>query len=746
MQDSPALSGFPSEAALPRLVNLARGQNSILELIAAGAPLVDTLTALVRFIEQDLPDMLGSILLLDADGVHLRHGAAPSLPPAYSAAIDGASIGPRAGSCGTAAFLKQQIVVTDTAVDALWHDYRDLAGQHGLRACWSTPILRGSTVIGTFAMYFREPRAPTATHFELIGIATHIAAIAIGKHIREATIRESEERYRLINLATNDAVWDWNLKTNTIWRNDGAERLFGYRPEDVANELTWWADRLHPDDRVRVRDSLHASVASDTSKWQEDYRFLRRDGTYADIQDRGYVMRDESGAAIRMIGMMQDISERRQAQAAIEHLAYHEPVTQLSNRLAMKRELARAVSEARRDGRPLSLLLLNLNYFRDINDSLGHDKGDRLLQLVAGRLLETVGPEGHVASLGGDEFAVLLSHGSSDHVRAVATVQRCLQQPFNLTGIPIKLEATAGIASFPKDGNAPELVWQHADVALRTAKERRAPFLCYDTGIDHYDPNRLALIAELDAAIAADHLVLHYQPKVALLTGRTVGVEALIRWAHPVRGMVPPDAFLPLAERTDLINPLTRWLVKRAVRDAIALRDQGLPPLDVAVNISARSLHDEQFCTELVASVRDSGLALSHLTLEVTETAIVSDPTRVRAGLELFRAAGLHIAMDDFGVGQSSLTYLKDLPITKMKIDKSFVMGLEAVHNAAIVRSAIDMGRNLQLEVTAEGVEQEQSYFALRTMGCDLGQGYLFSPPLPFDALREWLRQSRWAA
>jgi diguanylate cyclase (GGDEF)-like protein/PAS domain S-box-containing protein len=541
-------------------------------------------------------------------------------------------------------------------------------------------------------------------------------------------------------------VWDWDVKNNIIWRNDGAERLFGYTADEVAAELNWWKDRVHPDDRDRVFESLHRVIHSDANRWQEDYRFRRRDGTYADIQDRGYVMRDGDGHTVRMIGMMQDISDRRRAELEIEHLAYHEPVTQLSNRLAMQRALSRAMDHAASSGSGLALLLLNLNFFRDINDSLGHDTGDRLLRLVAGRLVETVADRGQVASLGGDEFAVLLPASSTapGHEPALAAVQDCFVRPFELSGIPIKLEATAGIAFYPKDGGTPDLIWQHADVALRTAKERREPFLCYDPRINHYDATRLALIAELDAAMAADQLVLYYQPKVDLRSGVAIGVEALVRWVHPARGVISPGEFMPLAERTDLINPLTRWMVTGALRDGLALERMGFP-LGVAVNLSARSLHDADFCRELIARVRETGFPLERLTVEVTETAIVSDPTRIRAGLEMFRAAGISLALDDFGVGQSSLSYLKHLPITKIKIDKSFVMELDEPHHAAIARAAIDMGRNLHFEVTAEGVEEEHAHETLRAMGCDVAQGYLFSRPVPFDELVDWLRNSQWS-
>jgi len=274
------------------LVDLAVGQVRILELIATGAPLHQTLDALLVFLEQDLPEMLCTILLLDEDGARLRHGSAPSLPESYSRALDGAPIGPRAGSCGTAAYLREQVVVDNIETDPLWTDYRELARQHGLRASWSTPIIGPEAqLLGTFAMYFRTPRSPAPEHHRVIGVATHIAAIAIAKDLREKAARDGAERYRLLNLATNDAVWDWDVRKDNLWWNDGVQRLFGYAASEVSREFSWWVERIHRDDRNRVDQSLRATARSGANSWREDYRFRRRDGTYADIEDRGYVMR-----------------------------------------------------------------------------------------------------------------------------------------------------------------------------------------------------------------------------------------------------------------------------------------------------------------------------------------------------------------------------------------------------------------------------------------------------------------------
>jgi diguanylate cyclase (GGDEF)-like protein len=607
---------------MQQLINLAYGQNRILELIAVGAPLRESLTELLLFIEKEVPELLCSVLLLDADGLHLRHGAAPNLPQDYCRLIDGAAIGPKAGSCGTAAYRAAQVVVSDIETDPLWEDYRALVKPHGLRACWSTPILGPfGKVLGTFAMYFKEPRMPDDIHERLIGIATHVAAIAIIKELRDRALHES------------------NLR--------------------------------------------------------------------------------------------------------IEHLAYHETVTGLPNRASMQRTLAAAVARAEVEHLEFSLLLLNLNYFRDINDSLGHQNGDLLLRRLAERLSLAAGGAEHVAALGGDEFAVLLRTSSGD--RALEPVKECLRHPVDVIGLPIKLEAAIGVAVYPRDGETPELLWQHADVALRTAKERNDAHLYYDASIDPYDPARLTLLGDLRAAIGTDELVLHYQPKIDLKSGRTVGVEALVRWRHPTRGMVSPSTFIPMAERTDLINPLTEWIVDAAITQALAFVRAGMP-LEMSVNLSARNLHEPGFCTQLLSSVRAKGFPLTQLTMEITETAIMADPVRAQAGLKELRDAGIQLSMDDFGVGQSSLTYLKDLPISKMKIDKSFVMDFGDPRNTAIVQSAIDLARHMGLAITAEGVEQDVAYRALCDLGCDQGQGMFFSWGLPADALMTWLRDSRWGA
>jgi diguanylate cyclase (GGDEF)-like protein len=426
-------------------------------------------------------------------------------------------------------------------------------------------------------------------------------------------------------------------------------------------------------------------------------------------------------------------------------LAYNEPLTHLPNRVSLQRALASAVEEAAAKAHTIGLVLMDLDNFRDINNSLGHANGDLLLQHVARTVRESLWESDRIASLGGDEFAILLPRlGDKDDIQLVLEkIRVALQKPLSLTGVPVNIEYALGIALYPEHGDTADLLWQHADVALTTAKERHETHLFYSSDFDHYDPQRLALIGELRDAIHAEQLIVHFQPIIGVAGGKTTAVEALVRWQHPARGLIFPDQFIPLAERTGLINPLTACVVAEALRSGNRLHQEGFP-LTVSVNLSARNLHDADFSAKLLDLVGKSGFPRERLILEITESAIMDDPIRARKVLNNLHDAGIQLSMDDFGIGHSSLSYLKDLPISRIKIDKSFLIGYWQPRNSAIVRSAIELARNLELKVTAEGVEDEATYLELRKLGCDLAQGYYFSKPLPPDRLRDWLRNSGW--
>jgi diguanylate cyclase (GGDEF)-like protein/PAS domain S-box-containing protein len=427
------------------------------------------------------------------------------------------------------------------------------------------------------------------------------------------------------------------------------------------------------------------------------------------------------------------------------YLAYHDPLTGLGNRARMQEQLVAALGRAGACNHACALLLLDINNFNDVNSTLGHQNGDLLLRQVADRIRSALWESDSVACLGGDEFAIPLPRlASSADIELVAgKLGHAMQAPFNVADLPITLEARMGYAIYPDHAGNAGLLWQRAGIALRGAKEGGRAYLAYEPGIDHFDPQRLALLSGVRRAIDADELELHFQPKVDLRRRRTTGVEALLRWRHPEQGLIYPDRFIPLVERTGLINPMTAWVLAHAMHQA-RIWDRAGTRFEIAVNLSVRNLQHPGLVTEILDLARSSRFPLQRLTLEVTESAIMVDPEHGKAMLHRLHAAGVGLSLDDFGVGHSSLAYLKDLPVSHLKIDKSFVIGLREPRNAAIVRAALELGHSLGMRVTAEGIEDAATYEALRELGCDVGQGYFFSRPLPADQLAAWLKQSPW--
>lgn len=446
--------------------------------------------------------------------------------------------------------------------------------------------------------------------------------------------------------------------------------------------------------------------------------------------------------------LAEDISfalEHIEREERINFMAYHDSLTGLPNRANLRRRLAQDMDRAATRNLPMALLLININNFRDINDSLGHQNGDALLREVARRMSAALWGSDVVASLGGDDYAILLSRlaQQADIYVVIRKIAETLRAPFDIAGLPINVESSIGIALYPDHGNTPDLLWQHADVALRKAQETRQAHLLYSADFDHYDPKWLALVGGLQDAIAHNELTLHYQPKINFKSGCTDGAEALLRWRHPKLGMLHPDAFVPLVERTGLIDPLTTWVLGEALRQGRLWHLAGVA-LELAVNLSALNLQNPGLSAEIIGLAHGTQFPRERLIVEITESAIMVDPAKARAVLNELHAAGVRCAMDDFGTGQSSLTYLKDLPISEMKIDKSFIIGHREPHNAAIVHSAIELAHNLNLTVTAEGVEDAETFEWLSRLGCDYAQGYYFSRALPADDFLAWVRNSQW--
>jgi diguanylate cyclase len=435
----------------------------------------------------------------------------------------------------------------------------------------------------------------------------------------------------------------------------------------------------------------------------------------------------------------------RRSHRRLHHQALHDGLTGLPNRTLLRDRTGQTIRLADRELAPAALLLLDLDRFKEVNDTLGHHYGDQLLIQVGQRLQATLRKVDTVARLGGDEFAVLLPRiASAEGAVAVARkLQAALAEPFVLEGLSLQVEASIGLAVYPEHGSDPEELLQHADIAMYTAKQTHAGFVLFDPTQDQHSPRKLALLGELRRAIEAEQLLLHYQPKVDAHSVRVLGVEALVRWQHPTHGLIPPSEFIPLAEHTGLISPLTHYVLDAALRQVRQWQRAG-HQLSVAVNVSARRLLDLAFPDEVAGLLQKWEVPAQLLVVEITESTIMADPEHAMQVLGRLNQLGVQVSIDDFGTGYSSMAYLKSLPVHELKVDRSFVAQMTSnSRDAVIVRSTVDLGRNLGLRVVAEGVEDQTTLQELDALGCDAVQGYHVSRPVPPDELITWLQQQQ---
>lgn len=476
---------------------------------------------------------------------------------------------------------------------------------------------------------------------------------------------------------------------------------------------------------------------------------------FNDMSHKLRVFYDERKRAEEALSTLNEDLERRveqrtqelaQAYEKIEYQALHDALTKLPNRNLFQDRLQQAILTGDREKREFALVMLDLNRFKDINDSMGHHAGDLMLQETALRLRNGLRQSDTIARLGGDEFALLLPT-IKDAPGAVFTldkIRQLFEQPMVIDSQTVYISPSLGLALFPQDGHDAATLVRHADVAMYDAKRRKVGHAIYTSDLEQTGMERINLQNDLRAAIPRGELVLHYQPKIDLTTERISGVEALVRWQHPRRGLLFPDDFLPLAEQTGLIKSLTDWVLNAALRQCREWERGGLD-LTVSVNVSITNLQDQNFPSTVDAALRASGVDRRKLELEITETGIMVEPPRAIAAITKISALGAQIIIDDFGTGYSSMAYLKRLPIAKIKVDKSFVKDMLENHNdAVIVRSIIGLGHNLGLNVVAEGVENNETWDRLKLLGCDSAQGYCMSRPIPAADIPAWVRQSPW--
>jgi diguanylate cyclase (GGDEF)-like protein/PAS domain S-box-containing protein len=605
-----------------RVAQFTKRQAELLEQVARGLPLNETLAAIAHTVEEQYPALHTSILLLDDDGVTLRHGAAPSLPPTFTQALEGVRAGPDVVSCVAAVHGREPVFASDISSDPRWSELRELALAHGLAACWSTPILTssGERVLGAFAVYAKHPGEPSTELLQLISLLTHVAAIAV---------------------------------------------------------------------------------------------------------------------------------ERREVEDKLSHQSLHDPLTDLPNRALFLDRLSLALGRARRTGGATAVLFLDLDRFKNVNDSLGHEVGDELLVAIARRLEAVVRPGDTVARFGGDEFTVVCEDLPVDNARARSMevadrLFHALGAPFSVDGTEMYLGASIGIALAQTGDARPEELLRDADAAMYHAKEQgRGRYEVFDDAMRARALARHATENALHRAVERGEFRLYFQPIVSIDDGRCVGAEALVRWQHPERGLVTPSEFVSLAEETGLIVGLGAWVLEQAAEQAARWQADGISDFQVSVNLSARQLAQHDLTEHLWAVLRETGLRPEHLCLEITESVLMDDADATLAAIERVHALGVKLAIDDFGTGYSSLGYLKRFPVDAVKIDRSFVDGLGVdPGDTAIVSAVIGLAHALGLRVVAEGVETRAQLDELAALGCDRAQGFLFAQPRPAEEMHKLIGRS----
>ena len=569
------------------------------------------------------------------------------------------------------------------------------------------------------------------------------AAARRSRREEEARRRETEERHRAM-------IEEIPALTYIAWADDVGARAYvspqiramtGFSPGEWLAEPGIWERQIHPEDRERVLAAYRASCASGGA-FSAEYRVLDREGRMRWWHDEGRVLAGGDGRARFLRGFVLDVTDRKLAEETLKRLSTHDALTGLPNRTMLYDSLARDLVVARAESRPVSLLILSLDRFREINNTLGHQNSDLIIQQVARRLGDELGGPERVARLRGEEFGILLPGADVRLAQQVASkVLASLERPFMVARLPIEVGGSIGISVFPDHGDDSEVLLRRADLAVLVAKREAGSCVVYSPACDPYDPRRLVLLGELRRALEGDELLLHYQPKVDLKGRAVIGAEALLRWRHPKRGMVRPDEFIPLAEKSGLIKPLTRWVLGEALRQCRTWRHGGRS-LAVAVNLSARNLQDPSLVSQITGLLDSEGMPAELLRVELTESAVMSDQARVAESLRQLRGAGRR----DGDRRLRDRLFLAGLPAGAAGLGAEDRQGLRDRHGsrhgngkATIVRSTNDLGHNLGLTVVAEGVEDERTLELLARYGCDGAQGYHIARPMSGSDLWRWL-------
>jgi diguanylate cyclase (GGDEF)-like protein/PAS domain S-box-containing protein len=554
--------------------------------------------------------------------------------------------------------------------------------------------------------------------------------------IQEA-LRESEERYALAARGANDGLWDWNLKTNEIYFSSRWKSMLGFPDDEIGNNIHEWFHRVHPDDISKLKKDISDHLNKRTPHFENEHRLMNKENVYLWFLSRGLAVRESDGVTVRMAGSLTDITERKKTEEQLIKSAFYDVLTGLPNRALFMDRLQMSFAYKKRHGdHQFAVLFLDLDRFKNVNDSFGHLIGDELLILVSERLRSHIRPEDTIARFGGDEFVILLGDikGIEDATNIADRIKDIMMESFHLMSYELYINATIGIAISADEYQRPEEILRDADTAMYNAKLRRkAGYVIFDKTMHVNALDLLELEIDLRHAIDRGEFVMYYQPIVSLENRSIVGFEALVRWNHPQRGLLLPMEFIPLAEETGLIVPLSLWIISESCRQMRAWQKQfpSDSSLTVSVNVSPKHLASANFINHITDILRETKLDPRQLALEITENSLIENTVYMSSLFLQLKELGIKVNIDDFGTGYSSLSYLQRFAINTVKIDQSFIAQLNNNEkDAEIVQSIINMAHNMKMHVIAEGVEQSGNLRTLENMKCEYAQGFFFSHPL----------------
>jgi diguanylate cyclase (GGDEF)-like protein/PAS domain S-box-containing protein len=720
------------EAALRKLahsISAVSGQNFFTSFVCALADAIEIEIAFIGRIVDGRPDRIETVAMA-VDGAIVEN---------FSYDLAGTP---------SRTIVGQNLCVYAEGVRARFPNDRGLA-ELSVEGYAGTPLTSSTgQQLGLLAVMSRRPLQNSSIVESVLRIFATRASAELERFDADEALRESEARYAVTARGSNDGLWDWDLRTDTLHCSERWRSIVGVERAESPESSRFWFDRLHPDDAPRMRTALDAHLRGDVEHFKCEARMRDTTGSYRWTLCRGLAVRDAEGTPIRIAGSLSDVTDRRLAEERLLHDAMHDALTGLPNRTLFGERLRQALKRTERYGaRRFAVLYMDLDRFKLINDSLGHGVGDELLIAVARRLVTCVRESDTIARLGGDEYGILLEDVIHDDeaVQIAERIQQSLRMPCELSSHSVVVTASIGVVLGPDDYQLPTDLLRDADIAMYRAKELgHARHVTFDSSLHGRALALLELESDLRRALDHGELRLHYQPIVDTANNTVTGVEALARWPHPTRGMVPPGEFIGYAEESGLIVPLGDWVLRTALEQMRAWEERGLAPERICVNLSARQLHQADLVDRIAALLHQNGLAPGRLEIELTEGVVVQYAESTVLALRRLRELGVRIAIDDFGTGYSSLAYLTRFPVSTVKIDRAFIVDIETNRvNQAIVNAVTTLAHTIGMHVVAEGVETAAQRELVRRLGCDELQGYLVSPGLPSNTATDWLAEWR---